>query len=378
MADYGMVGPGFWTGETGRAIRAKGPEAQVVALYLMTCRHRNPLGIYYLPSVLIPHETGLQSPSEGASEGLSRGFKGGLEALRSLIEVGFCSFDWEAEVVWVHEMARFQILQDKARLDPKDNRVKWINARYEDLPKNQFLGAFFDRYGEALGLKARRDGAKPLRSPSEAPPKPVSVSVTDKEYPPPCSPPPLGDDTSPPADPTPPATHSGRDNPEAIPCGEIVDHLNAKAGTKFLATAKATKSLIKARWREGHRLEDFKAVIDHRAGIWLGDSKMEEYLRPQTLFSGKFEAYLQAARRGRAAGGNGRHPPPIQPRTYRECQDAERRAIADSILKSFEKEATGHAEIGSGDGDCQNLAIERRQTPGSGACGPGGDFSGGP
>ena len=35
MRDYAKVVPTFWTGDTGKAIRRKGPDAIVVALYLV-------------------------------------------------------------------------------------------------------------------------------------------------------------------------------------------------------------------------------------------------------------------------------------------------------------------------------------------------------
>src|SRR5699024_1391246 len=47
---------------------------------------------------------------------------------------------------------------------------------------------------------------------------------------------------------------------EHIPYVEIVDYLNKKAGKKFKSTTNKTREQIKARWNEGHRLEDFKQV----------------------------------------------------------------------------------------------------------------------
>jgi hypothetical protein len=45
---------------------------------------------------------------------------------------------------------------------------------------------------------------------------------------------------------------------------------------------------------EGFTIDDFKTVIDKKCAEWLGDSKMEPYLRPETLFGTKFESYLNA------------------------------------------------------------------------------------
>lgn len=80
-----------------------------------------------------------------------------------------------------------------------------------------------------------------------------------------------------------------------IPIVEIVDYLNQKAGKNFKPSTKKTQALIKARWNEGFRLEDFQKVIDVKASQWKGDAKMDRYLRPETLFSPKFESYLNEA-----------------------------------------------------------------------------------
>lgn len=74
----------------------------------------------------------------------------------------------------------------------------------------------------------------------------------------------------------------------------IVDYLNEKTGKCFRSSSKKTRSVIRARLEEGFTLEDFKTVIDKKCIDWLNDSKMDEYLRPETLFGTKFEGYLNA------------------------------------------------------------------------------------
>lgn len=74
----------------------------------------------------------------------------------------------------------------------------------------------------------------------------------------------------------------------------IVDYLNKKANKKFKPTIDKTKSCIKARLDEGFTVEDFQIVIDKKCAEWLGDDKMAQYLRPETLFGTKFEGYLNA------------------------------------------------------------------------------------
>ena len=91
-------------------------------------------------------------------------------------------------------------------------------------------------------------------------------------------------------------TLSGK-KPDPVPYALIVSRLNEKAGTDFKPSSRATKNMIKARWAEGFRQGDFFTVIDFKVDEWLTDEKMNQYLRPATLFSAKnFESYLQAAK----------------------------------------------------------------------------------
>lgn len=78
---------------------------------------------------------------------------------------------------------------------------------------------------------------------------------------------------------------------DVIPFKEIVDHLNLKAKTAYRHTSEKTKDLIRARINEKFTLQDFYTVINKKAGEWI-DTDMQKYLRPETLFSNKFEGYL--------------------------------------------------------------------------------------
>lgn len=83
---------------------------------------------------------------------------------------------------------------------------------------------------------------------------------------------------------------------EDIPYREIISYLNEKANRNYRPNIQKNKTLIKARWSEGFRLDDFKHVIDTTVKDWSG-TKYEKYLRPETLFGSKFEGYLNQAPR---------------------------------------------------------------------------------
>jgi len=95
--------------------------------------------------------------------------------------------------------------------------------------------------------------------------------------------------------------------PPKIPYDRIVIDLNAKTGKDFNPNASETRRLIKARWNEGFTLENFIAVHDLKVHEWGSDPKMKRYLRPTTLYSGKFDLYLQES------GGTG-HDKPKDPK----------------------------------------------------------------
>lgn len=173
MRDYAKLGPTFWTGTTGKALRRAGPEALLVALYLISAPASNMLGVYYQPMLYMAHETGLGL--EGASKGL-----------RSCMQAGFCSYDEDTEMVFVHEMAAWQIAE---ALAPNDKRCKGIQRDYLALPDCPHLGAFFDRYQGAFHLTGRRGPGpnqpvdKPVYKPGDkqAPSKPLRSQEQEQE-----------------------------------------------------------------------------------------------------------------------------------------------------------------------------------------------------
>jgi uncharacterized phage protein (TIGR02220 family) len=79
-------------------------------------------------------------------------------------------------------------------------------------------------------------------------------------------------------------------NKDNIPYLEIIDYLNSKSGSHYRNT-DSTRRLIHARINEGFTKEDFFKVIDNKVSSWTG-SEFEKFIRPQTLFSPKFESYL--------------------------------------------------------------------------------------
>lgn len=140
MREYARISPRFWIGDTGRKIRERGAPCQLVALYLLTSPHSNMIGMYWLPIAYIANEVGLT-------------LQGAEKALQSLIEVDFCAYDQHTEVVWVKEMAKFQIAE---RLSAKDKQAKGVQNAYDDVPANPFLADFFQAHADAFCMTHAR------------------------------------------------------------------------------------------------------------------------------------------------------------------------------------------------------------------------------
>lgn len=58
MREYCRVSPRFWFQGSGKRLRDD-PEAQIVALYLLTCPTSTMLGLYYLPMPTLAHDLGM-------------------------------------------------------------------------------------------------------------------------------------------------------------------------------------------------------------------------------------------------------------------------------------------------------------------------------
>lgn len=89
-----------------------------------------------------------------------------------------------------------------------------------------------------------------------------------------------------------------KEKKENIPYKKILEYLNKKTG-KHYRNVPTNQELIRARWNEGYTFDDFKKVIDNKVADWKGTGVTfsggqlaENYLQPSTLFSRKFDKYL--------------------------------------------------------------------------------------
>lgn len=64
----------------------------------------------------------------------------------------------------------------------------------------------------------------------------------------------------------------------------ILEFLNAKAGKRFRPVAVNVEMIV-ARLKEGYTADDLRGVVAMKCRKWKGDERMNEYLRPATLFN---------------------------------------------------------------------------------------------
>lgn len=166
MRDFSKMTHRFWTGETGKSLRGDLP-AQVLAAYLITSGHSTMLGVYYCPLAFMAYETGLDN--EGATKALER-----------LCKEGFCTFEAHSEVIWVHEMARFQIDES---LKPTDNRVAGVRKQFAQMAEGRIKTGFHAKYKDLFHLgeyTPKPADYQRKESPLEATPKPEEGTGTEE------------------------------------------------------------------------------------------------------------------------------------------------------------------------------------------------------
>lgn len=140
MKTFAKAFGSFWTGATGKRLMGHGPYPKLLAWYFMTspaALAADNYGVFY-----IEHDTILRHLECDPSTF--------LEAVTLLAEQQFAFWDAETEWVWVREAAAWQY---STPLLPKDyvcaNARKW----YRQLPRNPWLGHWFDRYLTDLNLQ---------------------------------------------------------------------------------------------------------------------------------------------------------------------------------------------------------------------------------
>lgn len=134
MRTYATVRGTFWVRGSGKKLRGN-PEAQVLAMYLMTCCQGTLCGLFSIALPTIAHETGLS-----------------LERLPELFaDIGeIAKYDPEEELCWVPNAAREQLGETMA---PKDKRRVGLLRELKQFEGHAFHREFIQLYWEAYSLE---------------------------------------------------------------------------------------------------------------------------------------------------------------------------------------------------------------------------------
>lgn len=125
MASYYPISPMFWRDELVRLWLRDGLDRTVLlALYLLTCRHRNLEGLYLLPWGWVEADLGWEADCVA-------------EQAARLMDTRFIEYDQGPEVVFVRNALKYQ--------QPKSERqIKGAITALREVPPNSLLPALSD------------------------------------------------------------------------------------------------------------------------------------------------------------------------------------------------------------------------------------------
>jgi hypothetical protein len=167
VRQYASISPRFWTSGSGKQLRGY-PEAQVVALYLMSSPHTSMVGIFNLALPTLCHETGLSL--EAARKGLQR-----------CSEVDLAFYDEAEELMWIPALARHQIGErlSLGKSGKPDHRIAGVRRALGPFKGHRFYDLFVERYGSAYHLHSDVEEAPPVALPRAYVPDPDPARVPD-------------------------------------------------------------------------------------------------------------------------------------------------------------------------------------------------------
>lgn len=119
MSRYHRISTEFWPDT-----QELNPNSRLLALYLLTCAHRNLEGLYYLPLEYAKADTGMSWTLLRTCFGILR-------------DRGFIAYDDDAQVVLVRNALRYQRPESPAQVTGAINALKIV-------PRTTLWGQFLD------------------------------------------------------------------------------------------------------------------------------------------------------------------------------------------------------------------------------------------
>lgn len=140
MASYFPVSPLFWKDPTVRRYLASTDRlTPLVALYMLTCGHRNSEGLYWLPKAYVGADLALEAEEVGAT-------------MATLMEDRFIEYDDGAEVVFVRNALKYH--------EPKSKpQIKGAITALEQVPETPLLSSLLsvaETHAQTLAKEIRK------------------------------------------------------------------------------------------------------------------------------------------------------------------------------------------------------------------------------
>ena len=129
---FAKIQPTIWKSQK---FRSASPAAKLLGMYMLTAPYYCMVGIYELPRFFMQKDTGLSL--------------GDLDsALSELIELDFCKYDDDTEVVWVVDMALSQIADRNLSPNQMTGVINELSRLYLDC-EYPFVNEFLEKYKTA-------------------------------------------------------------------------------------------------------------------------------------------------------------------------------------------------------------------------------------
>lgn len=266
MRTYGSIQTKFWTH---RDVIGLSDQAKLLASYLLSSPHTNMLGCFRIPIGYI-------------AEDLRWGIETATKALNDLSEIEFLTYDTVSGCVLIHNFLKYHPIENP-------NQGRSIAKLFDDIP--QSLAFISDLTRKLLQQTKHLDDAfinclqslsklffnqeqeqyqEQKQEQEDMSGEPDVVNSKDFSF----------------------EKTKSKNNSLKSQALEVLTFLNEKTGKAF-RESDANLKLIIARLKSGASVEDCRMVIARKNRDWKDNVKMQEYLRPATLFNAeKFEQYM--------------------------------------------------------------------------------------
>ena len=238
MSNYRTVLTKLWNDKD---VLATPKDGKLLFLYLITNKLINNSGVYEIPIATIGHETKI--PAETVRKLFSNG------SLKNIF------YDFENEMVFVKNARRYHPGGNPAKVE------KGILNEYRQTTKTPLWNLFLEVN------PCFKDIIETVPEPLQKGSLPLPIPIASNN------------------------NKNVEFEPEVL---EVLTYLNAMADKEFRPSEENSVN-IRARLKDKYTVADCKLVIDNKVATWKDHKRMDEYLRPITLFcKSKFDGYRNA------------------------------------------------------------------------------------